>query len=143
VKLRAALPSLLLAVDRMDPEATPPQEPDDSAPSSTTTPLPPPAAAADPSTPGPSTAAQVTLPWERGSEWGSLATYSDGKVANRNVRVSHGATENGPLTVDKSQTFAVGYNRVEGKKRRASRNGRVSDLPPDIPCRYDSQLFHR
>jgi hypothetical protein len=34
-----------------------------------------------------------------------------------------------------------GYNRVEGN-RRASRNGRVSDLPPTRdPFRYDSQLF--
>jgi hypothetical protein len=31
--------------------------------------------------------------------------YSDEKVANRTSRVWHGATENGPWTMDKSQTF--------------------------------------
>jgi hypothetical protein len=33
--------------------------------------------------------------------------YSDATVANRNVRVWHGATENGPRTRDKSHTFAA------------------------------------
>jgi hypothetical protein len=35
---------------------------------------------------------------------------------------------------------SAGYTRVEGN-RRASRNGRVSDLPPETPNVYDSQLF--
>jgi hypothetical protein len=61
----------------------------------------------------------------------------------------HKTTENGPRTVDKSQTFrgvrvhvSTGYNPVEGN-RRASRNGRVSDLPPETPHRHDSPLYRR
>jgi hypothetical protein len=34
-------------------------------------------------------------------------TYSDTSVANRNVGVRHGATGNGPITMDESQTFAA------------------------------------
>jgi hypothetical protein len=38
---------------------------------------------------------------------------------------------------------STGYNPVEGN-RRASRNGLVSDLPPEIiPQQTDSQLSHR
>jgi hypothetical protein len=33
--------------------------------------------------------------------------YSDAKVANRNAKVGHGATENGSRTTDKSQNFAA------------------------------------
>jgi hypothetical protein len=36
---------------------------------------------------------------------------------------------------------STGYNRAEGN-RRASRNGRVSELPPEN-LTYDSQLLHR
>jgi hypothetical protein len=31
--------------------------------------------------------------------------------------------------------LSLGYNPSEGN-RRASRNGRVSDLPPEIPTRF-------
>jgi hypothetical protein len=52
---------------------------------------------------------------------------NDGQIPNPNVvRVALG----------------TGYHRVEGN-RRASRNGRVSDLPPETPIHYDSQLVHR
>ena len=51
--------------------------------------------------------------------------------------------------MDESQTFrgvrvdvSMGYNRVEGD-RRAWRNGRVSDLPPETPYTSNSQLLHR
>jgi hypothetical protein len=37
----------------------------------------------------------------------SLPYSDDEKVANRHVRVWHGATENGPRTPDKPQTFAA------------------------------------
>jgi hypothetical protein len=36
-----------------------------------------------------------------------LTLYSDAKIANRNVKVWHGATENGPCMMDTSQTFAA------------------------------------
>jgi hypothetical protein len=58
---------------------------------------------------------------------------------NRNVRVRHGATENGPCTRDKSQTFAVyvqpsvratNLSRgIGGRRETAAR----ADLPPEIP----------
>jgi hypothetical protein len=35
-----------------------------------------------------------------------VVPYSDDNFANRNVRVWHGATENGPWTMDESQTLA-------------------------------------
>jgi hypothetical protein len=35
------------------------------------------------------------------------ASSSDGKVANRDAKVWHGATETGPWTMDNSQTFAA------------------------------------
>ena len=64
--------------------------------------------------------------------------YSDGTVANRYARVWHGATENGSLNDGQipQKWFVLvhastGYNRVAGN-RRASRNGRVSDHPPEI-----------
>jgi hypothetical protein len=38
--------------------------------------------------------------------------------------------------------LGVRYNRVE-VNRRASRNGRVSDLPPEIATVSDAHLFHR
>jgi hypothetical protein len=38
--------------------------------------------------------------------------------------------------------LGTGYDRVEGS-RRASRNGLVSDLPPEIPIVTIRQLFHR
>jgi hypothetical protein len=52
--------------------------------------------------------------WHGGDRKGSL---NDGQVSNFCVVRVHVST---------------GYNRVEGN-RRASRNGRVSDLPPEIP----------
>ena len=52
---------------------------------------------------------------------------NDGPIPNPNVvRVARG----------------TGYHRVEGK-RRASRNGRVSDPPPEIPEVSIRQLSHR
>jgi hypothetical protein len=38
---------------------------------------------------------------------GARAHYSDAKVANRNARVWHAATENGPRSMDESQTLAA------------------------------------
>jgi hypothetical protein len=32
----------------------------------------------------------------KGGGWGGSSTYSDGKVANRDTRVWHGATDNAP-----------------------------------------------
>ena len=57
----------------------------------------------------------------------------------------YGATENGregqiPNLRGVAEHVSTGYNRVEGNLR-ASRNGLMSDLPPEIPT-YDSQLFH-
>jgi hypothetical protein len=62
------------------------------------------------------------------------------KVANRSGRVGHGADRNGPLNEGQiSQncrgvrvSLGAGFDRVEGN-RRASRDGPVSDLPPEIP----------
>jgi hypothetical protein len=68
------------------------------------------------------------------------------KVANRNARVSHGATD---LSLNDRQipnfrvvrvALGVGYHRVEGK-RRASRNGLVSDPPPETPTVAIRTLF--
>ena len=62
--------------------------------------------------------------------------FSDAKVANRNAKVGHGATENGPLNDGQIPNFrgvrvalGTGCDRAEGN-RRASRNGRVSSSPP-------------
>jgi hypothetical protein len=67
-----------------------------------------------------------------------LPGYSDRKVANRNVTVRQGRQKMA-LELLQNPNFrgvrlhvSTGYNRVEGN-RRASRNGRVSDLPPETP----------
>jgi hypothetical protein len=59
----------------------------------------------------------------------------------------HGATGNGPLndaqipiTRGVRVHVSMGYNRVEGN-RRASRNGLVSDLPPEIPIVATRNFF--
>jgi hypothetical protein len=63
------------------------------------------------------------------------------------VGVWHGATEKGSLNDGQIPNFrgvrvhvSTVYNRVEGN-RRASRNGRVSDLPPEIPNVTIRKLF--
>jgi hypothetical protein len=67
------------------------------------------------------------------------AAYSDGKHANRNARVcARGdikwSLNDGQIPNSRGVRVALGtgYDRVEGN-RRASRNGRVSDLSPEIP----------
>jgi hypothetical protein len=62
----------------------------------------------------------------------------EGKVANRTAKVAQG-DRNWPLNDGQIPNFRVvrvalctGYSRVEGN-RRASRNGRVSDLRPETP----------
>jgi hypothetical protein len=64
--------------------------------------------------PGPGEKQQPHLP---PSQCPHQTDLNDGRIPNsRGVRVARG----------------TGYNRVEGN-RRASRNGRVSDLPPELP----------
>jgi hypothetical protein len=65
--------------------------------------------------------------------------YSDAKVANRNVSVlargdSEWSLNDGHIPNPNVVGVALGtgYHRVEGN-RRASRNGPVSDLPPESP----------
>jgi hypothetical protein len=72
-----------------------------------------------------------------------------GKVANRDGRVWARRDRKWPLNEGQSPSVrgvrvapGTGYTRVEGN-RRASRNGHVSDIPPENPFRYDSQLFDR
>ena len=60
----------------------------------------------------------------------SYAAMTSQKLRIEHVRVWHGATENEiPNFRGVRVALGAGYNRVEGN-RRASRNGRVSDLPP-------------
>jgi hypothetical protein len=67
----------------------------------------------------------------------TVSSTAKEKLRNRNVRVGHGATEwslnDGQIPNPNGVRVApgTGYRRVEGN-RRASRNGRVSDLPPQI-----------
>jgi hypothetical protein len=66
--------------------------------------------------------------------------YSGGeKSCESHVKVWRGATENAPLNAGQRPHFrdvrvslGMGYNPVEGN-RWASRNGRASDLAPEIP----------
>jgi hypothetical protein len=65
--------------------------------------------------------------------------YSDAQVANRALGFGTGRQENQPLNDGQIPNVRVvrvrvstGYTRVEGN-RRASRNGRVSSSPTEIP----------
>ena len=73
-------------------------------------------------------------------------SYSDATVANRNPGFGERkwSLDEGQIANVRVVRAALGtgYDRVEGN-RRASRNGLVSDLPPEIPYHYDSQLLHR
>jgi hypothetical protein len=70
------------------------------------------------------------------------------KLPTVTLRVWHGATE---MALERGTNpkpnvvrlhVSTGYNRVEGN-RRASRNGRVSDLPPELPNVTIRDFFHR
>jgi hypothetical protein len=60
----------------------------------------------------------------RGDENGRKWPLNEGRIPNPNVRVAPG----------------TGYHRVEGN-RRASRNGRVSDLPPETRLVFTIRTF--
>jgi hypothetical protein len=73
--------------------------------------------------------------------------YSGAQVANRHFGglVQHGREwplNDGQIPYPNVVCVALGtgYNRVDGN-RRASRNGLVSDLPPEIPNANDSATF--
>jgi hypothetical protein len=66
-------------------------------------------------------------------------TYSDANVANRNAKVGHGGDRERSLNERQIPNVrgvrvpvSTGYDPVE-RNWRASRNGRVSDLPPETP----------
>jgi hypothetical protein len=69
------------------------------------------------------------------SEWKQLRVVMLGFGTGR-------CLNEGPIPNTRVERVALGtgYTRVEGN-RRASRNGRVSNPPPEIHC--DSQPFHR
>ena len=76
------------------------------------------------------------------SQCGSSLSYAG------NLRVMHCATENGPLNDGQIPnvrvarvTLGTGYTPGE-VNRWASRNGRVSDLPPEIPTSPSRAKVH-
>ena len=77
--------------------------------------------------------------------FGVHASHSDAKVTNRDFEVwrdrgwplNDGRIPNPNIARVRVST---GYHRVEGN-RRASRNGPVSDLPPETPIATFSSLF--
>ena len=70
------------------------------------------------------------------------STHAPMALSQHTLRDRKGSLNDGQTPISRGLRVhaSTGYHRCEGN-RRASRNGRVSDLPPEIPS--DSQLFHR